>query len=85
MIWGSISGQKETGPMVSDIIHFFEKFYLFLFDSVIMGKGLGKVTKELYCQHIVPVIKRKLELFVGGILIDDNAPGHAAKITREKL
>jgi hypothetical protein len=48
-------------------------------------KDWGNVTIESYCQHIVPVIKRELERFIGGILMDDNAPGHAAKVTREKL
>jgi transposase len=41
--------------------------------------------KKTYREHIVPVIREELQKFVGGILMDDNAPGHSAKMTREKL
>jgi transposase len=46
---------------------------------------MGEEYKKTYCEHIVLVIKKELEKFVGGILMDDNAPGHAAIVTRVDL
>ncbi len=59
-------------------------FFIFLV-QVLWEKDWGNVTKKSYYEHIVPLIKKELERFVGGILMDDNAPGHAAKDTRQKL
>jgi transposase len=60
----------------SNVTNYFQVFW---------EKDWGNVNKTTYCQHIIPVIKNELERFVGGILMDDNAPGHAAAVSRERL
>ncbi len=46
---------------------------------------MGECHKISYCEHIVPVIKKELEKWVGGILMDDKTLGHAAIDTRKKI
>jgi hypothetical protein len=47
MIWGSISGQKGKGPMVSSFILFFIEILINFFILGDVGKRLGECDKRV--------------------------------------
>ena len=52
---------------------------------VFWEKDWGKINKESYSEHIIPVVEGWMKLTSGLLFMQDNAPGHAAKYTREEL
>jgi len=53
--------------------------------SVFWEKDWGSITGESYRQHTVPVIAGWVTLHPYLLLMQDNAPGHAASETRQDL
>jgi len=53
--------------------------------GVFWEKDWGKINKESYCEHIVPIIHGWMRMNQGLSFMQDNAPGHAAGYTREEL
>jgi transposase len=47
------------------------------------GKDLGKINSERYIQYIRPLLYRFCQEHPGVIVMQDNAPSHRAKVTRE--
>jgi transposase len=52
---------------------------------VFWGKDWGTINKESYSEHIIPLIHGWMRLNPGLSFMQDNAPGHAAKYTREEF
>jgi transposase len=53
--------------------------------SIFWEKDWGSINKESYCEHIVPVLADWFQQNSHYYLMQDNAPGHAARYTRQKL
>jgi transposase-like protein len=72
MFWGCFSGATGKGP------------------GIFWEKDWGKINEETYRQHTVPIIDGWITLCRRDdgeelLLMQDGAPGHAAKATREDL
>ena len=52
---------------------------------VFWEKDWGKINKESYSEHIIPIIDGWMKLIQDLLFMQDNAPGHAAKYTQEEL
>ena len=48
-------------------------------------KDWGTINKESYCERVVPIVHGWIRLNPGLRFMQDNAPGHAARITQEEL
>ena len=52
---------------------------------VFWKKDRGKINKNSYCEHIIPVIQSWMRLILSLSFMQDNASGHAARFTKKKL
>ena len=48
-------------------------------------KDWGTITKESYCERIVPLVHGWMRLSPGLLFMQDNAPSHAAQYTLDEL
>ena len=48
-------------------------------------KDWGSINKDTYCAHTVPIIHGWIRMHPELILMQDNAPGHAASFTRQEF
>ena len=48
-------------------------------------KDWGTITADTYCERIVPIIDGWLRMHPGHLYMEDNAPPHTARATREEF
>jgi hypothetical protein len=48
-------------------------------------KAWGSINKESYIKHTIPIIDTFIQQFPELFLMQDHAPGHAAKLTLEEF
>ena len=53
--------------------------------AVFWEKAWGTITKETYIEHIIPMIDDYIRINSGLYVMQDNAPGHSAKLTIEEF
>jgi transposase len=53
--------------------------------GVFWEKAWGSINKKSYVEHTVPVIQAFIQQYPGLLLMQDHAPGHAAKFTINEL
>ncbi len=53
--------------------------------GIFWEKDWGKINKESYCAHTVPIVHGWCTLNDGQVFMQDGAPGHSAQFTRDEL